>query len=839
MSSISPSPAARPAFQRPFHRLLRLVSCWAAVELLVLWGFVVAQPLYDLLSRQAGFLVAHRVMGLRIVGLALVLSLLLPGLLALTIALVRRCSDRFGRTLHVATIGVLLAGATLQTTARTESMPGWLACIVAATIGLAAMATYRGYATARLLLRMAAPAVLVFPLVFLASGSTVRLLHSNVDANGPFPPVAADVPVVVVVFDELPLSSLLDEQRHIDRRQFPHFAAFADQATWFRNASGVHQQSEHAVPAIVTGCWPDMRRIPTAGDHPLSLFSLLAGSYELHVSEAFTQLCPKLPEAHTACKAGRTARSVAAAPACAAADRWPHDVPSDSNGPSDWRPHRQSDGQLDLSAESPSNSPSDPPSGPVCDWPSNFPAGPRSDSSPAFSVGELAFDLLIVYAHLIVPADWRDRLPSISHTWRGFTGAMPRFAGTSGPAPGDYGLRAAQMRRFIASIRSSDRPTLHFLHVVLPHVPWSYTAEGRLYLPENAMCVPGLKFPAEVWRHDRWFVRQALYRYRLQLAYVDRLLGQLLDRLRACNLYDRSLIVVTADHGAAFEPGGSRRDPAATTRPEDIFAVPLFIKRPGQQTGTISDRNVQTIDILPTIAEAIGISLPWPIDGHSAWNASLPERPVKRMVNAEGRPVELPGRLLLEPLFYRRDRLPATAPTAAPRTRRDALGKSSATGATASGSTAWLDLEDRLRGQPLSACRFDSRPGSAGEVRLAPELARWQRLYGDRFVPAFAMATLRPTEGAMPDDARIVVALNGTVWAVAPLTGQRPAARRLTVLLPPEAINEGENRLQMFAALPDPSAPLGVCLRRLRVVPAVLVGPPPLDNPQADGLNAR
>ena len=57
--------------------------------------------------------------------------------------------------------------------------------------------------------------------------------------------------------------------------------------------------------------------------------------------------------------------------------------------------------------------------------------------------------------------------------------------------------------------------------------------------------------------------------------------------------------------------------------------IPLFIKVPNQHKGVVSDRNVETIDILPTIADILGIELPWPIDGHSALDPSLSERKKK------------------------------------------------------------------------------------------------------------------------------------------------------------------------------------------------------------------
>jgi hypothetical protein len=50
----------------------------------------------------------------------------------------------------------------------------------------------------------------------------------------------------------------------------------------------------------------------------------------------------------------------------------------------------------------------------------------------------------------------------------------------------------------------------------------------------------------------------------------------------------------------------------------DIAWVPLFVKEPGQTEGEVSDDNIQTIDILPTIADILDLDLPYDVDGRSA-----------------------------------------------------------------------------------------------------------------------------------------------------------------------------------------------------------------------------
>jgi hypothetical protein len=85
--------------------------------------------------------------------------------------------------------------------------------------------------------------------------------------------------------------------------------------------------------------------------------------------------------------------------------------------------------------------------------------------------------------------------------------------------------------------------------------------------------------------------------------------------------------VVAADHGASFYPGLPPRLVDRDNLP-DIAGVPLFVKYPGQRTGTVDERDAKTIDIVPTIAEVLGVHIPWHVDGRP-----LRARPVEREVS--------------------------------------------------------------------------------------------------------------------------------------------------------------------------------------------------------------
>jgi hypothetical protein len=144
---------------------------------------------------------------------------------------------------------------------------------------------------------------------------------------------------------------------------------------------------------------------------------------------------------------------------------------------------------------------------------------------------------------------------------------------------------------------------------MFPHIPWEFLPSGRRYEGGD---LPG--FETTRWGDDPYLVEQGYQRHLLQLEFADRLLGDIIRRLRAVGLYDRSLLIVVADHGVSFRAGGRRRA-FTDANLEDVVFVPLLVKEPGQREAGVSDAPVQTVDILPTIAAELGAAIPWKVDG--------------------------------------------------------------------------------------------------------------------------------------------------------------------------------------------------------------------------------
>jgi arylsulfatase A-like enzyme len=90
----------------------------------------------------------------------------------------------------------------------------------------------------------------------------------------------------------------------------------------------------------------------------------------------------------------------------------------------------------------------------------------------------------------------------------------------------------------------------------------------------------------------------------------DRYLGELLQLLRDGGLYERSLIIVTSDHGEEFaDPSRLLFDAHGHSVYEEMVRVPLIIKLPEQQhAGTRVEVVVRNIDVMPTILHQLSIS---------------------------------------------------------------------------------------------------------------------------------------------------------------------------------------------------------------------------------------
>jgi arylsulfatase A-like enzyme len=97
-------------------------------------------------------------------------------------------------------------------------------------------------------------------------------------------------------------------------------------------------------------------------------------------------------------------------------------------------------------------------------------------------------------------------------------------------------------------------------------------------------------------------------RYDEDIAYTDQSVGSFLDWLDQTGRLDRSIIIISADHGESFEHGWFKH-----TGPylfNGLIRVPLLIHLPGQKQGARVTQAAEQVDLLPTILELVGSQAP-------------------------------------------------------------------------------------------------------------------------------------------------------------------------------------------------------------------------------------
>lgn len=512
----------------------------AAAHAAAIWAFAVAQPLYDVLRRNPEFFIAHRA------GLAdlLVFTMLVSVVLPVALAALWLAPTRWWPHLRLATAaalaGVLVALLGSQLLAHRVPLPTALHALIAGAAGLAAAWAYRAKAGFRSLLTTAMPAIVAFPAIFLLHPSMATFVRTESRDEQAAAQVGHEAPpIVFLVFDQLPVTSLMDSRGGIDRARYPGFAALADTATWYRNATTVADFTGWALPPILTGLRPTPEKRPTSQSYPFNLFTWLGDAYRIEGLEPITQLCPER----------------------------------------------------------------------LCD---------ARDGTRLERVLGMLVDSSVVYLATALPEGPRQWLPPLTNDWRNFIDAQRWQRRWVTERNND---RRQPPRDLIAGISRDDpAPTLYFAHTLLPHEPYVYLRSGQTFTRPSTMI--GVR-PRGLWSSDPWPAALAYQRHLMQLEFVDAIVEQLLGKLESEGLLERALIVVTSDHGVSFRADrpfkGLRRDTLT-----DMMSVPLFIKAPGQRRGVVSDRNVQSVDIMPTLASILGVPLTWKADGIDAGSSVDP-----------------------------------------------------------------------------------------------------------------------------------------------------------------------------------------------------------------------
>lgn len=104
--------------------------------------------------------------------------------------------------------------------------------------------------------------------------------------------------------------------------------------------------------------------------------------------------------------------------------------------------------------------------------------------------------------------------------------------------------------------------------------------------------------------------------YQGEVAFTDRAVGRLIDGLKELGVWDRTTMVLTADHGEEFwDHGGFEH---GHTLYDELIRVPLVVRLPGNEgAGRVVADQVRVLDVMPTLFELTGLDCPESFIGHS------------------------------------------------------------------------------------------------------------------------------------------------------------------------------------------------------------------------------
>jgi arylsulfatase A-like enzyme len=165
---------------------------------------------------------------------------------------------------------------------------------------------------------------------------------------------------------------------------------------------------------------------------------------------------------------------------------------------------------------------------------------------------------------------------------------------------------------------SHGGPLLLLFHMFDPHYP--YAPPGRYVQP----FLDAGRVPSAGDLHDLYGVggtpeqvAEYIKFYDAEIRYSDDHMGRLLQGLESHPCWDRTLVVVTADHGETLDERAWVFDHGARLYDEQTL-IPMLIRFPGDQwAGRRIDAAVHHVDIAPTILDFLGLAVPPSMQGRS------------------------------------------------------------------------------------------------------------------------------------------------------------------------------------------------------------------------------
>ncbi|WP_136592349.1 sulfatase [Salinigranum halophilum] len=183
---------------------------------------------------------------------------------------------------------------------------------------------------------------------------------------------------------------------------------------------------------------------------------------------------------------------------------------------------------------------------------------------------------------------------------------------------GEYYARADEINRrsldWLDSV-GDDRPVFLWNHYMDAHGP--YHSPERHWADKSLSASEAESLYRRSWTDPESITddeqRLLVDSYDDEIRWLDGQITQFFDALRDRDLFEESLVILTADHGDAFGEHGYYTHPRYLH--DILLRVPLVVSLPGGTQGSV-DEQVSTLDVVPTVT------------AHAGVDASLPGAPL-------------------------------------------------------------------------------------------------------------------------------------------------------------------------------------------------------------------
>lgn len=195
----------------------------------------------------------------------------------------------------------------------------------------------------------------------------------------------------------------------------------------------------------------------------------------------------------------------------------------------------------------------------------------------------------------------------------------------------------AQALTWMTEQRRAGRPFLAFINDFEAHAPWrpppaavaamgtDGVSEPALYMASRLEAREATRIALGADPVDPEVLRAIGVLHDAEIRGVDAELGALLGAMRASGLLDRTLVVVTSDHGEGLGRKGWLEHGVFLDR--HLLRVPLVVRPPGGCAPRRVRVPVELRDVLPTVLEACGLALPPGVEGRSLLTDATPRTP--------------------------------------------------------------------------------------------------------------------------------------------------------------------------------------------------------------------